>query len=307
MYLLYTKGASFARGMKKERIFKGAATALITPFKDGVIDYTALARIIEDQIEGGISALVVGGTTGEAATLTNEDRYTLFAYVKERVAGRVKLIFGTGTNDTRVALSHTRVACKIGCDGVLVVTPYNNKGTDSGIVKHYLQISEVSTAPVLLYNVPGRTGVNLSFGVLDKLADHPNIVGIKEASDSHDRLISLRTYGENLDLYAGNDSAIYTSLALGGMGVISVMSNAYPREVSDICELYFSGRFEESLERQVRALPLIRALFCETNPSPIKYVMKELGYCTGEVRLPLAEVSAGSAALIQQALRSYGK
>ena len=291
--------------MRKERIFKGAATALITPFKDGRIDYRALGDIIEEQIKGGISALVIGGTTGEAATLTDEERYALFAFTRERVAGRVKLIFGTGTNDTRVALAHTRVACKIGCDGTLVVTPYYNKGTDSGIVKHYLQIAEASTVPVLLYNVPGRTGVNLPFSVLDKLAEHPNIVGIKEASDSQDRLISLRTYGENLDLYAGNDSAIYTTLALGGMGVISVMSNAFPSVVSRICELYFSGLHEESLALQVCSLDLIRALFCETNPSPIKHVMASLGYCSDEVRLPLDKVSAASAEIIDRTMQKF--
>ena len=186
-----------------------------------------------------------------------------------------------------------------------MVTPYYNKGTDSGIVKHYLQIAEASTVPVLLYNVPGRTGVNLSTGVLDKLATHENIVGIKEASDSHDRLINLRTYGENLDLYAGNDSAIYTCLALGGMGVISVMSNALPRTVSRICELYFSGRREESLALQVRALPLIRALFCETNPVPIKHIMSSIGYCASEVRLPLDEVSGASAALIDRTVAEF--
>ena len=291
--------------MKKERIFKGVGTALITPFKDGEIDYAALGRIIEAQIDSGIDALVVGGTTGEAATLTNEERYALFAFARDRVAGRVRLIFGTGTNDTRVALSHTRVACKIGCDGILVVTPYYNKGTESGIVKHYLQIAEVSTAPVLLYNVPGRTGVNLSFSALDKLAEHPNIVGIKEASDSHDRLINLRTYAENLDLYAGNDSAIYTALSLGGMGVISVMSNAFPCTVKRICELYFSGRLEESLELQVRALPLIRALFCETNPAPIKRIMNSLGYCNDELRLPLDRVNNASAELIDKAAAEF--
>ena len=291
--------------MRKERIFRGAATALITPFKDGEIDYAALEGIIEAQVDGGVSALVIGGTTGEAATLTDKERYTLFEFARERIGGRVKLILGTGTNDTRVALTHTAQACRIGCDGILVVTPYYNKGTDSGIVKHYLQIAEASTVPVLLYNVPGRTGVNLSTGVLDKLATHENIVGIKEASDSHDRLINLRTYGENLDLYAGNDSAIYTCLALGGMGVISVMSNALPRTVSRICELYFSGRREESLALQVRALPLIRALFCETNPAPIKHIMSSIGYCASEVRLPLDEVSGASAALIDRAVAEF--
>ena len=291
--------------MKKERIFKGAATALITPFKDGEIDYGALEGIIEAQIDGGVSALVVGGTTGEAATLTDKERYTLFAFAREHIGGRVKLIFGTGTNDTRVALAHTKEACRIGCDGILVVTPYYNKGTDSGIVKHYLQIAEESTAPVLLYNVPGRTGVNLPFSVLDKLAIHENITGIKEASDSHDRLINLRAYGENLDLYAGNDSAIYTTLALGGMGVISVMSNVFARTVSKICEYYFSGRKVDSLALQLQALPFIRALFCETNPAPVKHVMRSMGYCTDEVRLPLDKVSEASGNLIDKALADF--
>lgn len=291
--------------MKKRTVFKGAATALITPFKDGEIDYPALGRLIDWQIESGIDALVIGGTTAEAATLTDKERYALFNFAREQVRGHTRLIFGTGTNDTAAALRHTKEAARIGCDGVLVVTPYYNKGTESGIVKHYLQIAEASEAPVLLYNVPGRTGVNLSYSVLDRLSEHENIVGIKEASDSHDRLVNLRTYGENLDLYAGNDSAIYTTLALGGMGVISVMSNACPRLTRDICRLYFSGDHAQSLEGQIRILPLIRALFCETNPSPIKYVMKAMGYCTGEVRLPLAEVSAESAALIDKVLGEY--
>ncbi len=291
--------------MKKERIFEGAATALITPFKDGKIDYDALKKIIEDQIRGGISALVVGGTTGEAATLTDDERYTLFSFAREHTLGRVKLIFGTGTNDTQVALKHTKRACEIGCDGILVVTPYYNKGTEGGIVKHYLQIAETSTAPVLLYNVPSRTGVNLSFGVLDTLAMHKNIVGIKEASDSHDRLVRLRTFGENLDLYAGNDSATYTALSLGGAGVISVMSNAFPRLLSRICELYFSGHYKESLDMQIRSLDLIRALFIETNPAPIKYVMKRMGYCTDEIRLPMDNVSKATAEQIDKILEYF--
>lgn len=293
--------------MKKRSIFTGAATALITPFKDGEIDFISLGRLIEWQIECGIDALVIGGTTGEAATLTDEERYALFAFAKERAAGRARVIFGTGTNDTAAAIRHTRVANNIGCDGVLVVTPYYNKGTECGIVKHYLQIAEASAAPVLLYNVPGRTGVNLSYKVLDRLSEHENIVGIKEASDSHDRLVNLRTYGEKLDLYAGNDSAIHTVLALGGKGVISVLSNAFPSEVARLCRLWFDGRYGESLDEQIRALPLIRALFCETNPAPIKYVMRSLGYCTGQARLPLAEVSEESAALIDLALRDYRK
>ncbi len=293
--------------MKKEIIFKGVGTALITPFKNGEIDYAVLGRLIDGQVECGIDALVIGGTTAEAATLSDDERYALFEFAAERCAGRTKLVLGTGTNDTRAALRHTRRACKIGCDGVLVVTPYYNKGTESGIVKHYLQIAEDSTAPVLLYNVPSRTGVNLSTKVLSALSEHQNIVGIKEASDSQDRLISLREFGDELSLYAGNDSAIYTTLALGGMGVISVMSNAYPREVCEICNTFFAGDHERSLAMQIRALPLIRALFCETNPAPIKHLMSRLGLCGGELRLPLAEVSASSKGIIDGAADEYTK
>ena len=293
--------------MTKEIIFKGVGTALITPFKDGVIDYDALGRLIDLQIKCGVDALVIGGTTAEAATLCDDERYALFELAAERCAGRTKLVLGTGTNDTRAALRHTKRACDVGCDGVLVVTPYYNKGTESGIVKHYLQIAEDSTAPVLLYNVPSRTGVNLSIKVLSELSEHQNIVGIKEASDSQDRLVTLREFGDGLALYAGNDSAIYTTLALGGMGVISVMSNAYPGDVCEICHTFFAGDHERSLFMQIKALPLIRALFCETNPAPIKHLMSRLGLCEGELRLPLAEVSNSSKAIIEDAANRYAK
>ena len=291
--------------MKKEIIFSGVGTALITPFKDGVIDYEALKRIIECQIDGGVSAIIIGGTTAECATLSDDERYRLFSFSREEIKDRCKLIFGTGTNDTKAAVRHTMLASRIGCDGVLSVTPYYNKGTESGIVKHYLEIAEASTVPVLLYNVPSRTGVNLSYGVLRVLAEHENIVGIKEAADSADRLITLREFGDSLSLYAGNDSAIYTTLALGGKGVISVLSNAYPKRTAQICKSYFEGRYDESLAAQLRALPLIRALFAETNPAPIKYVMEKLGLCTGELRLPLDTVSESTRQLLDEAMALY--
>lgn len=286
--------------MKKKVIFRGCATALITPFKNGKIDYVALERIIEYQIKGGVGALVVGGTTGEAATLTDIERYNLFEFAKERTGGRVPLIFGTGTNSTAVARAHTRAAERIGCDGVLVVTPYYNKGTEDGLVSHYMTIADSTELPVLLYNVPSRTGVNLSYGVLGRLCEHPNIVGIKEASDSADRLVALREYGDSLSLYAGNDSQIYTTLALGGEGVISVLSNAYPEYVSKICSLFDEGKQKESLQMQTDALPLIRALFTETNPAPIKYLMSHLGYCKNELRLPLSPASAATRTAVEK-------
>ncbi len=274
--------------MKKRIIFRGAATALVTPYSKGAIDYTALARLIEAQIAGGISALVIGGTTGEAATLSDSERYELFAFAKEKVGGRVPLIFGTGTNDTRLATEHTRRADKIGCDGVLLVTPYYNKGTEEGIARHYLTIAESTDLPIILYNVPSRTGVNLGYHLLERLARQENIVAIKEASDSVDRLVTLAGFGEELYLYAGNDSQIYPTLALGGMGVISVASNIMPHRIEKICTDYFGGNHRESLRAQVELLAFIRSLFLETNPTPIKYAMSLLGLCSEEVRLPLS-------------------
>lgn len=273
--------------MAKKKIFRGIGTALITPLRDGVIDYTALNNIIDEQIEAGVDAIIIGGTTAEAATLTDGERYQLFAYAKAAIASRCKLIFGTGTNDTRLAVEHTKRASKIGCDGVLCVTPYYNKGTESGIVKHYLQIAECSEVPVLLYNVPSRTGVNLSIDTVRELAKHENIVGIKEALDSHDRLISLREIGDDFALYAGNDTAAYSVLSLGGDGVISVFSNAYPKYAVRLAKEFFAGRREVSLNMQIKALPMIRAMFLETNPSPIKYLMYSMGLCNPDVRLPL--------------------
>ena len=275
--------------MTKKIVFWGAATALITPFKKGQIDYEALKGLIEFQIEGGIDALVIGGTTAEAATLSDEERYKLYGFAKEIIAERTKLILGTGTNDTRVALAHTKFAEKLGCDGVLLVTPYYNKGTELGIEKHYLKIAESVDLPIILYNVPSRTGVNLGINLLKRLAEHPNIVGIKEASDSVDRLVNLASLGEELTLYSGNDSQIYPTLALGGKGVISVMSNIIPKTTVKMCKDYFEGRHGESLKTQLRLLPFVSSLFLETNPAPIKYAMSKRGFCSPEVRLPLSE------------------
>ena len=275
--------------MEKKRVFKGAATALITPFSGGEIDYPALARLIEMQIEGGVDALVIGGTTAEAATLSDSERYRLYSFAKGEIGGRTKLILGTGTNDTRVALAHTKFAERLGCDGALLVTPYYNKGTEEGIEKHYLSIAESVNLPIILYNVPSRTGVNLGINLLSRLAEHQNIVGIKEASDSVDRLVSLAALGDRLALYAGNDSQIFPTLALGGFGVISVVSNIFPEIICRLCNAFGEGQQGAALDIQLRLLPFIRAIFAETNPSPIKYAMSTLGLCSPEVRLPLSE------------------
>lgn len=273
--------------MKKKILFKGAASALITPFRDGEIDYDALGRIIDVQIECGIDALVVGGTTGEAATLTDSERERLYFFAMEKTNHRVPLILGTGCNDTKKALEHTRLAKRVGCDGTLAVTPYYNKGTEEGVFRHYTLLAEESDIPLMLYNVPSRTGVNLGLNLLARLSEHPNIVGLKEASDSIDRLVALSAFGEALPIYAGNDSQIYPTLSLGGLGVISVVSNLLPKAVKELCKNFIDGKQKESLAIQQKLLPLISALFTETNPSPIKYAMHHMGYCMSDVRLPL--------------------
>ena len=291
--------------MKKKIIFRGTGTALITPFRDGEIDFEALGRLIDLQISEKVDALIIGGTTGESATLSDTERFKLYSFAKAKVDGRAKLILGTGTNDTRKVIEYTKFATSLGCDGVLIVTPYYNKGTEEGIYKHYISIAESTFLPTILYNVPSRTGVNLGLNLLSRLGEHENIVAIKEASDSVDRLVSLSELSDSLTLYAGNDSQIYPTLALGGLGVISVISNLLPRESADICRLYFEGWHSESLKQQQRLLPLIKAMFLETNPSPIKYAMSRLGLCSPELRLPLDEPRESTKREIDRLLTEY--
>ena len=288
--------------MKKKTVFMGTATALVTPFHDGEIDFAALARLIDIQIESGIGALVIGGTTGEAATLSDSERYELYRFSTECIRGRAKVILGTGTNDTRAALRHTKFAESLKADGALLVTPYYNKGTEEGVFRHYSAIADECDIPLILYNVPSRTGVNLGLNLLARLAERENIVAIKEASDSLDRLVDLSRLSDSLTLYAGNDSQIYPTLALGGAGVISVVSNIYPKKINDICELYFSGRISESLDVQKKIIPLCKALFTETNPAPVKYAMEKLGMISGELRLPLSEVRESTKAMINETI-----
>ncbi|MBP3592049.1 MAG: 4-hydroxy-tetrahydrodipicolinate synthase [Clostridia bacterium] len=273
--------------MKKRVIFEGVGTALATPFLQNEIDYPALFRMIDIQIDAGVQALIIGGTTGEAATLEDAEREQLYTKSAAYIDGRSRLILGTGTNDTKKAVAHARMAKRIGCDGILVVTPYYNKGTKEGIVNHYLQIADSSDLPILLYNVPGRTGVNLSLEQISSLAACEHIVGIKEASDSAERLVALSAV-EDLALYAGNDSQFYTVLSLGGKGVISVASNLVPKRFTSLFKDFREGRREAALIEQKALLPLIEALFLETNPAPLKYALELSGLCTCEVRLPLS-------------------
>lgn len=290
----------------KKTIFEGVGTALITPFSDGRIDFPALGRLIDWQIEEGVSALVIGGTTGEAATLSDEERYELYAFAKEKIGGRCALMLGTGTNDTRVAINHTRIAEELGCDGALLVTPYYNKGTERGVVCHYRAIAESTSLPLMLYNVPSRTGVNMSRATLENLSEVENIVAIKEASDSADRLVEIAAMGDKMRLYAGNDTQLFTALSLGGAGVISVVSNIAPRRMMKIYKDYKTGDIPAARAEQKSLLPLIRALFAETNPAPVKHAAARLGLCSGELRLPLYEVSSETKRLIDIELSRFG-
>lgn len=292
--------------MKKRSIFRGVGTALVTPFRHGKIDYPALDGLIERQIRGGIDALIIGGTTGEAATLSDRERYSLYTHAVDKIDGRCAVILGTGTNDTRVAIKHTDAAERLGACGALVVTPYYNKGTSRGVLEHYRAIAASTDLPLILYNVPSRTGVNIGLSELAELSKIENIVGIKEASDSADRLAKIAALGDALPLYAGNDSQTYTALALGGAGVISVLSNLYPERMRKITDTFFAGRTDESLAEQLSLLPLIDAMFLETNPAPVKYALSRLALCREEMRLPMTAVGDATRGAIDKLMSCSG-
>ena len=295
--------------MKKDKkaVFRGAATALITPFECGRVDYISLERLIERQIESGIDALLINGTTGESSTLTNEERKEIIAFAAKRIGGRVPTLAGTGCNITESALELSKFACDAGCDAVLVVTPYYNKASEQGLIEHYTKIADSIDKPLILYNVPSRTGVNIPINVYSELAKHENIAGVKEASSSISDfgLLSSRC-GDSLDLYSGNDDMILPTLSLGGKGVISVLSNICPKEVHDMCSLYFEGKTKESSDLQLKFFPLIKALFSEVNPIPIKTIMAHLGQCSEEFRLPLCKISDEKRKKLIELATSYG-
>ncbi len=275
----------------KKTVFTGAATAIITPFKDNKIDYESFARLIEWQVSEGIDAIVVCGTTGEASTLTDEEHKDAIKFAVDTVAGRIPVIAGTGSNDTDYAIEMTKFACEAGADAVLVVTPYYNKATQKGLIKSFTAIADASTKPVILYNVPSRTGCNILPATAAALAEHENIVAIKEASGNISQIAELaRLVDGKMDIYSGNDDQIIPILALGGKGVISVLSNPMPRATSKLCHNFLEGNIAESRKDQLELLPFIDALFCEVNPIPVKAAMAEMGFCENSLRLPLTEM-----------------
>ena len=292
--------------MNKHTVFTGAAVAIITPFRDGKVDYDALGRIIEFQIKGGTDAIVICGTTGEASTLTDEEHRECIRYAVEKTAGRIPVIAGTGSNDTDYAIELSRYACDVGADALLLVTPYYNKATPKGLIKSFTAVADAVNKPIILYNVPSRTGVNISLPVYRELAKHERIVATKEASGNISQIAeAIAECGDSLDVYSGNDDQIVPILSLGGKGVISVLSDVMPRETHDICQLYFDGKVKESAKLQLELLDLINALFCEVNPIPAKTALAMMGYCTEEMRLPLCEMEAATRARLTEALKKH--
>ena len=287
-------------------LFTGIGTALITPFSDGVPDLPALRQLVRAQIDAGVAALVVAGTTGEAPTLSEKERATLLDTVLCEVAGRIPVIMGTGSNDTRTAVHHVKEAARIGADATLAVTPYYNKGTQAGIVAHYLQMADATDLPLFLYNVPTRTGVDLTLPLLEQLTEHPRILAIKEASGRIDRVADIRArFGDRLPVYSGNDGDLLPTLALGGIGVISVLSNLLPQECVALYHAFTEGRVQEAAAHAVALTPLCRLLFTETNPAPIKSAMADCGLCRDELRLPMTAASPALRAALQAELARF--
>ena len=274
--------------MTKNPIFKGAATALITPLTPSGVDYNAFGKLIDWQIEKGINALVIAGTTGEGSTLSDAEHREVLRYAVERIAGRVPCIAGTGSNDTAYAVDLSKYACEIGCDALLVVTPYYNKATQKGLVAYYNAVADAVTKPIIVYNVPSRTGVGIEPSTYVELAKHPNIKAIKEANGNISKIVEAASLlGDQLDIYSGNDDQVVPILSMGGSGVISVLSNLLPAETVDMCAKWFAGNVKEAAALQCRYQKLIAALFCEVNPIPVKAAMAAMGYCENYLRLPL--------------------
>ncbi len=283
-------------------IFKGAGTALVTPFDDNGIDFAAFETLIEYQIEGGIDALIVCGTTGESSTMTKEEDLSAIEFVVKQAAGRVPVIAGTGSNNTVTAIETSMEAADLGADGLLLVTPYYNKCTDGGLIKHYHAIADAVSTPIVIYNIPGRTGVNIKPGVMKEITAHDNIVGIKDATGNIAQMTETARLCPGIDIYSGCDDHVVPLLALGGKGVISVVSNLLPGLTHEMVISFLNGDVARSRELQFKLNPLIDALFLEVNPIPVKMALNMIGINVGLPRMPLTEMSADKAVILKKEL-----
>ena len=291
----------------KKVIFRGVATALVTPMTEKGVDYENLEKLINWQIEEGVQALVICGTTGECATLSDEEHREVFKKSIEFAGGRVAMIAGTGSNDTAYAIELTKVAADMGYDAGLLVSPYYNKTTQAGLVAMYKAIADSSPLPEIIYNVPGRTGMNVEPSTYAALADHPNIVGIKEANGNMEKIVeTMALCGDRLCMWSGEDGIITPMLSVGCDGVISVISNILPKKTVELCQSFFDGDVARSAKIQLELTPLIRSLFCETNPIPVRAAVAAMGFGENYLRLPLVPMSKDKEAIMLQQMREQG-
>lgn len=290
----------------KKLVFEGAGVAIVTPFGPGGICFEELGRLIDFNIDNGTDAIIITGTTGEAATMSDEEHKAAIKFAVEHVNGRVPVIAGTGSNDTAYAVQLSQWAEKAGADALLVVTPYYNKATQKGLIEHFTRVADAVKIPLILYNVPSRTGVNIQPETYQALSKHPNIVAVKEASGDFSAILRTRALcGDALTVYSGNDDQIVPILALGGKGVISVLSNVMPKQTHDICRLYFEGKVAESQKLQIALSDLISALFIEVNPIPVKTALNLMGFAAGDLRLPLTTMSEAHLKQLEAALKRH--
>lgn len=289
-------------------IFKGSGVAIVTPFnEDGTINYEELARLLEFQIENQTDAIIIAGTTGEASTLTDEEQLALIDFTVKKVDGRIPVIAGTGSNDTRHGISLSVEASKLGVDGLLMVTPYYNKCTQGGLIKHFTAMAEKVDVPIILYSVPGRTQVNIEPETVYELSKVDNIVGLKDATGDLAYAVEImRLCGPDFALYSGNDDIIVPILSVGGVGVISVLANVVPKETHDMVDFYLQGRVKESAALQLKYKPLIDALFAEVNPIPVKKALELMDYKVGSLRLPLTEATLATTARLEELMKEAG-
>ena len=286
-------------------IFRGSGVAIVTPFQNGSVDFTAFTRLIELQIANRTDAIICAATTGESSTLSTDERLSVIQFVVERVNGRVPVIASTGGNNTEEVISNSKSAEAIGVDGLLVVTPYYNKTTQAGLVRHYFTVADAVETPIIVYNVPSRTGLNVLPQTMAELCTHENIVGTKEASGNIEQIVNIAALCPQCDIYSGNDDHVLPVLSIGGKGVISTIANIVPGEMHALCEAFFKGDIQLARQLQLQLIPIWKAAFCEVNPIPLKAMMGLMQLCEPDVRLPLVPPSAASMRLIEETLKSY--
>lgn len=287
-------------------VFTGSAVAIITPFQNGAVDYPALKELLGFHLANKTDAIVVCGTTGEASTLSTEEKRAVIAFAVKEVGGRLPVIAGTGGNNTATVIEDSRAAAGLGADALLIVTPYYNKTSQPGLIAHYTAVADAVQAPIIVYNVPGRTGLNVLPATMAELVRHSNIAGIKEASGNIEQIVTLAALCPDLPIYAGNDDHVVPMLAIGAQGVISTIANVIPRDMHDMCQAFFDGNTATARQLQIKVQPVWKAAFGDVNPIPVKTMLQLMGMCTGELRLPLVPPSPAGYAAIRDALENYG-